>query len=121
MQGAFNPQACKCDCLNENVNAGGFCRDARGSCTVQKDFDFVAKTYFCPADAASTPSGAASPAPVAQGTTAAGPAQCGELAMSWGRRRTRPLWCAPCPTSLAMVAAELWPASLACVASLSAE
>ncbi|GAB4813456.1 hypothetical protein N2152v2_000502 [Parachlorella kessleri] len=81
--GAFNPQACKCDCLNENINAGGFCRDASGSCTVQKDFDFVAKTYFCPADASSTPSAGASPTPVPQGTTAAGPAQCGHDLVSF--------------------------------------
>ncbi|PSC74458.1 chitin deacetylase-like isoform e [Micractinium conductrix] len=68
--GTFDSSECKCMCQNEEINAAGYCRDAAGRCTVQKDYDFVGKTYFCP-------SAAAAPAP-AGSTPAAGGADAGQ-------------------------------------------
>ncbi|EFN50750.1 hypothetical protein CHLNCDRAFT_59447 [Chlorella variabilis] len=67
--GTFDSSVCKCKCQNEEINAAGYCRDpATGRCTVQKDYDFDIKDYFCPAPPAAAP--AAAPATAAAGSAA---------------------------------------------------
>lgn len=62
--GTFNANSCLCDCQNEMVNAAGYCKDATGSCTVQKSFDFeVTRQYVCP------PASPAAPTPGSPTTT----------------------------------------------------
>lgn len=70
--GTFDSATCKCKCQNEEINAAGYCLDATtGRCTVQKGYDFNAKTYTCP------PAGAA---PVAAAPSASQPATDGAAA-----------------------------------------
>jgi peptidoglycan/xylan/chitin deacetylase (PgdA/CDA1 family) len=45
--GLWNSAACVCECQNEKINAAGYCKDAEGSCSLQKDYDFTATTYVC--------------------------------------------------------------------------
>jgi hypothetical protein len=73
-QGTFDSAACKCQCQNEKINAAGYCRDAEGRCTVQKDYDFAAKDSLCPKPAAAAASPAAAPT-AGPAATSATPAQ----------------------------------------------
>ncbi|KAI3424258.1 hypothetical protein D9Q98_009612 [Chlorella vulgaris] len=95
--GTFDSSACKCQCQNEEINAAGYCVDAAtGRCTVQKDYDFTNKDYFCPKPTpasvpASAPAAGPAAAPGAAGTTTpASPSASQELSVEMDVTGTTP-------------------------------
>ncbi|KAL6784453.1 hypothetical protein ACKKBF_B01850 [Auxenochlorella protothecoides x Auxenochlorella symbiontica] len=60
--GTWDSDQCLCICQGAESTTGGYCRDAVGSCTVAKGYDFASKEYICPIGT-SPPSPPPSPPP----------------------------------------------------------
>ncbi|RMZ52160.1 hypothetical protein APUTEX25_001550, partial [Auxenochlorella protothecoides] len=46
--GTWDSDQCLCICQGAESTTGGYCRDAVGSCTVAKGYDFASNKYICP-------------------------------------------------------------------------